>query len=340
MALTFTSWTACDDPDNPTLVWTDADIVAGHLPWRYLEAIRQAILERCEIAGYTANIILQTPVPQYSLPNWDWTWWFQRCMNQLIIRFVNHTDCEGNWSGIPISEVVAPAWTQAGIIQECMDTTRLGVIKGGMWSARWVFQQYQLINLLRWTRAFTQPINKALHEMSQAGGDEDLAAAKADGIAHYVTEVFEPSSYPAQGMTWTRKDEWNGNVYYKTYLQRARTQFEITGISTNLKRTLDLYLGESCFSWLTVVLHCPWNWTPDVEETGLISGKIAKWQEWTTPTNILTLTSNWLGNYDTLPPRWTDPPGGAPMTLGYQGWRLGIYKTVGKWNVPGGLTFQ
>ena len=342
MALTFTSWTACDDPDNPTLDWTDADALRGRLLWRYAEALRQALLERCEVTGYTAPTDLQTPVPVGARPDWYWAWWFKSCMNQLIIRFVNHTGHGGDWSGMLMGDWddVAPAWSQAEILQECTDTTRLEVLAGTPLLARWAFQQYQLLNLLRWNRVFTRPINRATHEMSGAGGDEDLAVAKADGIANYWSEVFKPSSYSAQGISWIVKQEWNGNEFYHTYLQRARAQFELVGLSISLKRTLDLYIGESCHSWLDPQITWPWNWTADVEATGLVSGEVVKWQEWTTPINTPTLTSNWLGNYDTLPPHWTDPPGGAPKTTGYQGWRANSYKSVGKWNVPDGFTFQ
>ena len=142
MPTIYTSWNACNDVTNPTLDWSSVDAIKGRLTYRYLEAIRQAVIEKFTIITTEdgdawnhppALIQKELIVGKILSPNtwidaygriagdWDipaqpfpgrydeWIFTVTRVVYGLIASgfFVNHRRDGGNWN---YKEYCAPAW--------------------------------------------------------------------------------------------------------------------------------------------------------------------------------------------------------------------------------------
>ena len=71
---------------------------------------------------------------------------FQRSIDYVIPRYVNHTIQDGDFSGL----TEFPMWTEADILEAISDEERLPIPNEPMMSAKWCYQQYKIINVLRW----------------------------------------------------------------------------------------------------------------------------------------------------------------------------------------------
>jgi len=141
--------------DKPT-EWT----YGGKLDWSSADSLKlvpigmtcrciiEALKERAEAANYTLPAILtaewnplQTAYPVISA--------IQSSITALIIKFCNHTDSGGDWSGF---SYVAPAWTESDILTAIEDDARLSLTFLNPILASWAFQQYKILNLLKWIK--------------------------------------------------------------------------------------------------------------------------------------------------------------------------------------------
>ena len=69
-------------------------------------------------------------------------------MDTLITKFVNHTNNSGSWD----NQATIPNWTEATIITAIGDGSRLSAPTDPLISAPWLYQQYKMLNLLRWVK--------------------------------------------------------------------------------------------------------------------------------------------------------------------------------------------
>ena len=77
----------------------------------------------------------------------DWMSVFQSHISAIIPLYVNHTDNEASWNG----SISPPRlWTEADLILALGDTERLPVPTDIANSAKWIYQQFRIINMLRW----------------------------------------------------------------------------------------------------------------------------------------------------------------------------------------------
>jgi len=177
MALTFTSWTACNDPSNPVLDWSSAAAIEGRLAGRYLEAIAQALRERCAVTGVTFPAILgpslptepeatessesssstSSPTSTYGVDVMKrqpllfeaWMDAARVTLTALMPRFIDHRDSGGDWDTddfTPRPNSVAPPWTEADLLTAVGGTR----IETNQLLSEWAKQQYDILNLLRW----------------------------------------------------------------------------------------------------------------------------------------------------------------------------------------------
>ena len=108
-----TSWT------SEGMAW---DTLQDKQLYPYIEALRQALIERCTVSGVAVPAALQNPVVtgDISVYDSDWGKQFEDTITALIPYFVNHTDNGGNWHDVLIVSAAAaanvpPKWTEANI---------------------------------------------------------------------------------------------------------------------------------------------------------------------------------------------------------------------------------
>jgi hypothetical protein len=179
MALTFTSWTNYTDEDGAkTLGWSSTDAIRGHLLRPHAEAVRQAIKERYLAVGGTGPTILQAEIPLGGPALEDWPWAVQLAVSTLITAYVNHTDSSGDWSG----QAAIPAWTEAEILA---DIGAARISSGGFLSADWIYQQYQILNLLKWTK------KTAIREKNRYASENDYFDI---GFIYYAMHSIAPDA--------------------------------------------------------------------------------------------------------------------------------------------------
>jgi len=99
-------------------------------------AVYRTVPANCSAIG-TGDIILSS-----------WFSAFQSEITTLIGLYVNHTDNGGDWDG----ETTIPTWTESDIITVIGDSERYDAPTDPLISAGWMYQQYNIINLLRWAR--------------------------------------------------------------------------------------------------------------------------------------------------------------------------------------------
>lgn len=148
MGITFTSWAACDDGVNPTLDWSSASGLRGRLPRRFCEAIRQALIERAADVGIDAGYIPACLAGTTLAPQWFDR--FDTEMSSTLVAYVDHRDHAGDWSGLAPA-FTPPLWTESAILAAIGAPARLpppaSMEDWGV--AEWIYQQYQILNMLR-----------------------------------------------------------------------------------------------------------------------------------------------------------------------------------------------
>lgn len=75
---------------------------------------------------------------------------FQNSMTAMIFKFVNHTDSSGNWVG----GSTIPNWTPTTLMTS-LGESRLAVPATRELLGAWIIQQYDILELLRWTNKFS-----------------------------------------------------------------------------------------------------------------------------------------------------------------------------------------
>jgi hypothetical protein len=111
-----------------------------------LSDLRYALNERCIAVGRT----LPTGVTELydgGIIQSSWFTWFQEEITELIPLYVNYIDSGGEWDGVG----TIPNWTEVTILDVIGDARWEAPIDPKI-SAQWMYQQYQIINLLRWVQ--------------------------------------------------------------------------------------------------------------------------------------------------------------------------------------------
>lgn len=231
MAITFDSWNSGTDDGTPfTLDWSSVDAVRKTLTYRRGEALRQALIERANSVSVN-NINFPEIVKKSPIKN-DWITYYTTYFNYIIntgefsnsYYFVNHEDQDGDWSN---SSTPPKPWT----IDDLSLSIGSSILSPVSYlSAEWVYQQYLLLNKLRWTGS-RRVVEWSL-EMSYG----------ALGVAPYVQYRFSaPNSSAWSGASWTND-----------------TKIEAEELSLN-------YRGDAYWMRrrLKPIITYDWNWSSD-----------------------------------------------------------------------------
>ena len=147
--MTFTDWETSPELDY-LLDWTTAESMNGYPPGPVMEALRQALVERCTIVHETVPAILQNAPENGQRIAADIPPWFSDfddTVTAIIPKFVNLTDNEGDWGG---QATCAPGWSEEDILTDIDDAARIPFWTGNM--GTWAKQQYEILNRLVWRR--------------------------------------------------------------------------------------------------------------------------------------------------------------------------------------------
>jgi hypothetical protein len=105
----------------------------------------EAIKECDSITGRSVPTLLSASYNPIR-PNCDYVNAIHSEVSALIPLFVNHLDHSGDWNG----QTTIPNWTEATILTAIGDASRIVPSNLNVLSP-WYFQQYKILNMLRWS---------------------------------------------------------------------------------------------------------------------------------------------------------------------------------------------
>jgi len=161
----------------------DSSEGTGKLLKSALNDLRSAMEERIEGVNRTmpADVVeIETGDLVYS----SWFTAFQSEMTNLFAFYIDHTDSGGSWNG----DTTLPIWTETTILAEIGDASRLDAPTDPLVSAGWMYQQYKMLNVLRWG-AIDRVGNEIVKyegstiAQSKIGEDNDQSTAEAEYTA-------------------------------------------------------------------------------------------------------------------------------------------------------------
>lgn len=130
----------------------DATEAVGKLPRNALAQLRAALVERWQATNYSdAHIAANLPaVPVANrLPAAAWFSGFQSHLTAALKNYANHVLIAAN-GGTVDGLTSAPVWTEAAMLTAIGDASRIAAPSAGKLVAAWTYQQYRMLNLLRW----------------------------------------------------------------------------------------------------------------------------------------------------------------------------------------------
>jgi hypothetical protein len=143
----------------------DSTQAKDKLPRNVLTQLRAALVERWQATNYTdAQITANLPAapeadkllhPGTGLPTYTWFQDFQAYMTAALGNYANHVLIAAN-GGTVDGLTSAPVWTEAAMLTAIGDAARIPApssnspAKARGLVAAWAYQQYRMLNLLRW----------------------------------------------------------------------------------------------------------------------------------------------------------------------------------------------
>lgn len=294
--------------------WT---ALLSKLPYPYIEALRQCIVERALAADESVPASLEDEIDSGFPVLGDWGSDFDDLLDALIPLYVNHADSGGNWD----DEAAIVMYSEASMLTAISASERIYSGAGVPLLADWAEQAYAILNKLLWTRnALT--LDELKQRYGEASFNTDWPTTWADvttdyNAAGWTADAAEGDIAQAIGHKSTSEPEgWVGRIRSK--LQAAPW--------TGAKCTIDWYLYVEAPPWGTA------TWDDDGE--GLTEDALWRFQSADGPDDSATRTSNFPTSSETMPPEPDDP--GGTIT---KGWWASAYYAVLKWDVTGGFAY-
>lgn len=212
--------------------WTTSE-AKGKLLKPALNDLRAAMNERCLAVGRTVPANCPAIVTGDIITS-AWHTAFQAEVTTLIPLYANHTDNSGDWDG----ETSIPAWSEATILTALGDVARLPAPTDPLISASWMWQQFRILNLLRWT--YQTDITYYLYRSSYPE-TADMNFAQS--------VVLAAANWNANG--WTNNEgavgAWVGTCdhvgfYYETTFQNFTIKLNGNNYATPLQASYDFYI--------------------------------------------------------------------------------------------------
>ena len=276
-----------------------------------LRCIIEALRERCSVIPYLPSILSTSFNPLATIKEYADA--IQSAVTTLISynRFARHTD-EGRWGTIYSPAI--PLWTEADLLTTIGATKRLVPDKLET-LGEWLYQQYQILNLLRWTKRGAESVTETASNKTMYIGYGSWPSAwdAGTGSIHQHGGMRSDSGIKTRSR---RQLDFSGDFTYR-YLFSADNNFSIDvwiWLFTFVGQTGEIYSGE------------------EYPVEGINYQKLGSV---TQASPIL-----WIGNIDSEPP--TAPAGsgynwnGASDTIVFPGKELALIR---KFDAPGGFKF-
>lgn len=135
--------------------WTTAADLKGRSERNLLNQLLGALVERASVS-FLPPTGLPAPLEEEkrirpSTPN-PWFSAFQTAMTALLTnRYYNHQTNGGNYAGLT-TRYSLPVWTEADMLTAIGASSRIPAPSSGKLVREWAWQQYKILNLLRWVR--------------------------------------------------------------------------------------------------------------------------------------------------------------------------------------------
>lgn len=249
----------------------------------------------------------------------------QNRISRLITLFVNHLNNSGNWSNTERNEI-APMWNEADILAEIGDSERIPApVQLLELSAEWLYQQYEIINLLVW-------INSGVNSIDGSGvlGTATCAKYPTKPIAGDIDNAIENiySRHWVTGAYTARAD--NGWGTFVAWAVNGKCKLNLgTSFGFDSNCTLYAFIGIAGDTAL------PNSHVYDDGGRGYLAHK------WNLLESKEVLKNNEFTSAEYGAPSSEFPS--YPPDLGYtnteKGWRISGAILILKFNVPGGFEF-
>lgn len=282
-----------------------------------IRCIVETLKEKAEAANYTLPEILSSDWGPLNVP-YAVTTAIQSAATALMPLFCNHTDNGGDWSGLSDASVVAPAWTEAVILAAIGAESRLVPARLGL-SREWIFQQYQILNLLRWIKKQLYFLNT----YTRGWTDRYDLLSESD-----IINAWNSSTWGSGG---TAAMAQSGYESGQSRCARAKSTLSINYLYEN-QIQIDCYLKEVFPGGASFFDGSEISVTTDGVFSKIISGQNISCTGWTNVSEI--------GNIDTIPSNYYRSPLGG---YGY-GWEFnsatGYNYAVLKFDGANGFKFK
>ncbi len=294
------------------LDWSSADSLRLAPSGLVFRVIIEAVKERYAAIGISAPALFTTDFNPLA-PAKTYIDAIQAAVTDLLSRYVNHADHSGDWTG----QTQIPAWTEAAMLTAIEAEERFILYPLSVLSAEWCFQQYQILNLLRWQYVEYPEVDASNSVTEEHGASGDRAGAIALYNEHtwQSTGTGVPSAYS-----------------YRTYsgsygIYRVRWKYTF-GTYNTVPKDVDLYF------WITKASSPSYatGGTSEFEANGeaLSENTFYKHESFEGVTRWIAM-QNWFTAIDTIP-IITDE---LNTSLGWQS----RPRLICKFDVPGGFKF-
>jgi hypothetical protein len=124
--------------------WASTQAVEKN-PTNCLIQLRAALAERASVVASPPTL---PGVPASGLlPGTAWFTAFQSAVTSLIPKYANHQTSGGNYTGL----TAIPVWSESNMLTAISAASRISAPGASKLTAAWAYQQFQMLNKLRWT---------------------------------------------------------------------------------------------------------------------------------------------------------------------------------------------
>jgi hypothetical protein len=260
--------------------WTS---LAGKRLYPYIEAIRQACLERATAAGnsayvtafgtaVTAGMITDYPTLPQVIDDF-----IDVCLAGSTYAYVNHTDSSGNWDGdlIPYDDIgnPFPYWTEADMLTAISAGSRILSADTGLPLAAWAMQVQAILNLLLWT------IQRGESWALTRDGRQGIGTTYALAVAAFNAASWTGAG--SGGSTFAAQEVHDNRTIYTC--TRFRSSMVLNGWATAMKHTMDGYVQFERVSGATYSDPDYSTVDPGTGPMGQTQWRLKRIKQWTTP---------------------------------------------------------
>lgn len=184
----------------------------------------------------------------------DWFFFFQSGIDDILDRYANHTDSSGDWTG----QDDIPLWTEADMLTAIGDAERIPAPTDPLISARWMFQQYKILNLLRWVRKVIGYMQGSQDRIGRGSSSISPEIAVNLAIIQLESTPFSPTSASLSVKNRTRFNSFSNEYECRIdqSIGKLETDFDYT--SVDLQSSIDFYLsgaGNNLYGNFSPVFH-------------------------------------------------------------------------------------